>query len=195
MSAIILAAGFSERMKVHKTELKFDEKRNFLQKITEEYLDFGCNSVIVVLNKINYNSLNEKKLVFSDKIKFVINENPEKGKIFSLKKGVKEIKNSDCVFLQNIDNPFVSQEILEVLKENYEKGDYIIPSYENRGGHPVLISEKVINFVKNEIDFNLNMKLFLNRFKKYYIPVNNNKISANINTRSDYDLHFKKVIK
>ena len=57
ISAIILSAGFSKRMKMNKTELRFDNNHNFFQKITEEYLNFGCKEVIVVMNSENYKSL------------------------------------------------------------------------------------------------------------------------------------------
>ena len=88
ISAIILAAGLSSRMKTNKTELPFDSNRNFLQKISEEYLNFTCKEIIVVFNTENYNSYIDKGLKFNDQIKIVINKYPEKGRFHSLKTGI-----------------------------------------------------------------------------------------------------------
>jgi len=190
ISVIILAAGFSERMKTHKTELSFDSNRNFFQKITEEYIQFNCKTIIAVLNQSNFNSLMRTGIKLSGKIKIIINEHPEKGKFYSLKTGAEAIDENSLTFIQNIDNPFVNQNILHLLKDNSGTADYIIPSYNKKGGHPILISAKMINAIKNEVKDAVNMKTFFNNFKKYYIPANDEKILININTVSDYDFYF-----
>ncbi|MCD6556855.1 MAG: NTP transferase domain-containing protein, partial [Bacteroidales bacterium] len=123
ISAIILAAGLSSRMKEHKTELPFDNNRNFLQKISEEYLNFTCKEIIVVFNTENYNSYIDKGLKFNDQIKIVINKYPEKGRFFSLKVGISALSETCFSYIQNIDNPFVNQDILNLLNSNSEKAD------------------------------------------------------------------------
>ncbi len=189
-SAIILAGGLSSRMNVHKTELSFDEKRNFLQKITEEYLNFDCREIIVVFNSENYKSYVDKGLKLNDKIKIVLNNYPEKDRLYSLKIGISALYKTGSSFIQNIDNPFVTKETLMLLAENSDKADYIIPSYKKKGGHPILISEKIVKTIKETKEETGNMKTFLNHFKKYYADCGNKKITANINTISDYHLYF-----
>lgn len=190
ISAIILAAGLSSRMKTNKTELPFDSNRNFLQKISEEYLNFTCKEIIVVFNTENYNSYIDKGLKFNDQIKIVINKYPEKGRFYSLKTGISALSEIVFSYIQNIDNPFVNQDILNLLNSNSEKADYIIPSFKGKGGHPILVSEKIIQAVKNTNSDDVNLKTFLNQFEKYYAATNDKKILANINTFSDYHLYF-----
>ncbi len=190
ISAIILAAGLSSRMKTNKTELPFDSNRNFLQKISEEYLNFTCKEIIVVFNTENYNSYIDKGLKFNDQIKIVINKYPEKGRFHSLKTGISALSEKGFSYIQNIDNPFVNQDILNLLNSNSEKADYIIPSFKGKGGHPLLVSEKIIQAVKNTNSDDVNLKTFLNQFEKYYAATNDKKILANINTFSDYHLYF-----
>ena len=190
ISAIILAAGLSSRMKKHKTELSFDKNRNFLQKISEEYLNFTCKEIIVVLNTENYNSYINKGLKFNDQIKIVINKYPEKGKFYSLKAGITALSEPGFSYIQNIDNPFVNGDVLNLLNSNSEKADYIIPSFKKKGGHPILVSPKIIQTVKNTNSDDVNLKTFLNQFEKYYAAINDKKILANINTFSDYHLYF-----
>jgi len=189
ISAIILSAGFSKRMKMNKTELRFDNNHNFFQKITEEYLNFGCKEVIVVMNSENYKSL-KSVISIPEKIEIIINEKPDKGKFYSLYKGVQALKGKTTLFIQNIDNPFVTKGTLKLLANNSYKADYIIPSYKNKGGHPILISEKITQDIKNSEFIDYNLKEFLNSYQKLYIETDNKKISANINTDSDYHLYF-----
>jgi molybdenum cofactor cytidylyltransferase len=188
-SALILASGLSRRMQTSKAELPFDANQIFFQKITNEYLQFGCKEVVVVMNSKNYRTLKEK-IHISDKIKILINKSPEKGKFHSLKIGIAELEKAPLIFLQNIDNPFTDINLLNILYNNFDKADYIIPSFKGKGGHPVLISEKVINSVKNSEDRDIHLKKFLNQFNKIYLQTDNEKISVNINTISDYHFYF-----
>ncbi len=189
ISAVILASGLSKRMKMSKAELKYDRKQNFFQKITNEYINFGCKEIIVVMNSENYNSL-KSKIRISEKIKIVINKFPERGRFYSLKTGISKLNEIQYIFLQNIDNPFVNQDVLHLLDSNSKKADYIIPSYKGKGGHPILISREITNKIQNFSEENIHLKTFLNGFKKIYLDTDNKKITANINTISDYHLYF-----
>ena len=193
ISAVILAAGTSGRMKKNKTELRFDNKRTFFEKITSEYINFGCKEIIAVLNEENYNSLLKVISEIPSEIRIVINKHPENGRFYTLKTGVGELCETDFIFIQNIDNPFVSIRDLYILASNYDKADYIIPSFNKQGGHPVLISRKIADAVKAELTDDINIKTFLNNFEKKYIPTDNEKISVNINTVSDYNLYFNTI--
>lgn len=190
ISVIILASGMSSRMQSHKTELAFDDKKNFIQKITEEYINFGCDKVIAVLNEKNYQSLQSKNIELNKKVKPVINEHPEKGRFYSLYKGIVKLNENTSVFMQNIDNPVVNQNILKLLYSNSGKADYIIPSYQKKGGHPVLLSKYLIKEIKNAEHTNFHIKEFLNQYKKVYVETDDKNILLNINTISDYHLYF-----
>ncbi len=76
ISAVILAAGTSGRMKKNKTELMFDNKRTFFEKIASEYINFGCKEIIAVLNEESYNSLLKVISEIPSEIRIVINKHP-----------------------------------------------------------------------------------------------------------------------
>ena len=63
-SVVILAAGFSSRMKQAKFSLKFDNNRTFLEKIIEEYQTFAGKEIIVVLNSVGIELVKQMNLSF-----------------------------------------------------------------------------------------------------------------------------------
>jgi molybdenum cofactor cytidylyltransferase len=193
-SAIILSAGFSSRMKQAKFSLMFDKQKTFLEKIVQEYLDFNCNEIIVVMNSEGIKLKEKLNLVFSDNVKFVLNKYPERERFYSLQLAVKSLNKTDCCFIQNIDNPFVTQSLLQIIFNNKNKADYIIPSYNTKGGHPILISKKVINTMQNEINYNIILKDFLQTFTKYYIKTDDDKILLNINNIEIFNSFFNENI-
>jgi len=183
-STLILAAGESSRMGVPKPFLKFDKQHLFIDKIINEYLDFGCNEIVVVTNK------NLEKDYFSkDKVKIVINEHLEYGRFYSVKIGVKELSNEFC-FIQNIDNPFVCQDILNLLFIEKNNADYLVPEFEHIGGHPVLIGKNIIDGLKIELNNDLNFRDFLKSFDCKRIECYDKNILININTPEDYKEYF-----
>jgi len=191
ISAIILAAGFSSRMKQAKFSLMFNKHRTFLEKIIQEYLNFNCREIIVVMNSDGIKLKDKLNLSFPENVKFVLNEFPERERFFSLQIGLKFLKNINSVFIQNIDNPFVGQLILDSLYNNKDETDLIVPTFKNNGGHPIVINRTVIKRIISEKKFNHNLKEYLKKFTKKTIPVNDEKILININDKKKYSNYFK----
>ena len=185
-SAIILSAGNSERMGGHKALLKFDSERTFLQKITETYLLAGIDQVIVVVNSELFKLIGESSLALSSQVKLVVNNKPERGRFYSLQTGVKLFPPGNSCFFQNIDNPFTSEELLKELIRYKDQADVIMPSYQGRAGHPVLISQSVVQEILIAEDPDLRIDVFLNKFKVKKVTTTDRSISANINSREDY---------
>jgi len=190
ISAIILSAGFSSRMKQAKFSLMFDEQKTFLEKIVEEYIAFGCKEIIVVMNLEGIKLKYKLKLSFPKNVRFVLNNYPERERFFSLQVGMQALKKCKYSFIQSVDNPFVTQNILKSILEDVGKADYIIPQVNERGGHPILVSEKIINSIKIENDFNIILKEYLKQFSKYYTKIKDEKILLNINTLEIYNKIF-----
>lgn len=194
ISAIILSAGKSERMGWPKFALKFDSKLTFLEKITNEYYSFGCKEIIVVINTKNAALLREYKLELRNNVKIVVNEHPEWERFYSLKLGAMELASPSAVFISNIDNPFVSNSLLEALKNNSKSIDYSCLSYSGKGGHPFYLSERAISDLKAEKQDQLHLKEFLGRYEKRLINTNDEKVLRNINTPEDYSKYFGREI-
>lgn len=190
VSVIILAAGKSSRMGRPKMFLKHFNGLSFIENLLIQYTDFECDKVIVVLNEDNYQLL--KKSGISDQYSFqmVLNPFPEKERFYSIQCGLEGLKDSDFVFIHNVDNPYADIETLQKLYEQREKADYIKPVYKNRGGHPILISGKIIQKAKHSDSSQMTFRTFLKNFECEKVDAANDNIYININNESDY-LRFK----
>jgi len=189
-SVIILSAGKSVRMGTPKPALKFDESQTFIEHISFEYQQFGCKEIIIVLNKENHTFLNDLNIKLPSNCKIIINNHPEWHRFYSLKTGVKSLKEINYVFVHNVDNPFVNQEVLNELLNHSDKADYIVPEFEGKGGHPFLLSPKIILEITQTNKNEMHLKDFLNQYSKLKIQVNEESILVNINTLEDYKKYF-----
>ncbi|MBC8266665.1 MAG: NTP transferase domain-containing protein [Flavobacteriales bacterium] len=160
-------------MSKHKALLRVDGYA-FHQIITKKYHNCDVEKQIIVVND---------ELAFLKKS--VVNNDYEKGRIYSLQLGLQEV-NSDWYFIQNIDNPFVSESLINQLINCPKEAEIIQAIYKNQKGHPILISEKVKQEVLKENNYNLTLRDVFSRFEKQQIKVNDNSILININTPEDY---------
>jgi molybdenum cofactor cytidylyltransferase len=207
-AVLILAAGYSGRMGMPKAFLPFDARRTFLEKIVSEYQAFGCAPVAVVLNEEGMAFYEKTPLRHNDNIRAILNPSPEKERFFSLQTGLKELEPAGAVFLHNVDNPFLKQEVLQALSAVYKEntslaqslsrdigasahaGFFITPTYQNEGGHPVFLSQEVIKALTEAVDYSQNLRVFLEDFKQIKVPVNDADILANINSPQEYEKYF-----
>jgi len=185
-SCIILSAGSSIRMGTNKALLKFDSEKTFLQKITETYLLAGIDQVIVVVNSELYKLINESNLALSEQVKLVVNHKPELGRFYSLQTGAKHAEHGNSCFFQNIDNPFSTEKLLRELIFHKGEADVLLPAFQNKTGHPVLISPLVIQNVNTGCDYELRIDEFLKQFTQKRIDTQDNRILLNINSKEDY---------
>ncbi len=193
-SAIILAAGNSGRMGVPKWSLMYDEKLNFAQKIAHEFSEAGANKIALVVNTQSYEQIEKANFKFPVNIQLIKNENPELGRFNSLKIGVEICDPNEHVCFTNIDNPFVSAELVLKLLENIDKADYIAPCNNGKGGHPVVISQEIVVQIASVKQNDFNLKEFLKEFDKYLLETSCNNVLVNINTIDQYYLYFKEKV-
>ena len=172
-SLILLTAGKSERMGIQKANLLLNGK-SFYDIIISAYKKSNITDQISVINyKLKTNERN------------TINNSPEKGRLFSLQLGLKEME-SDWYFIQNIDNPFITTTLLNQFINCKKNKDIIQPIFKKQKGHPILISEKVKQRILNKKDYNLTLRDILSEFEKQQIEVNDESVLININTPEDY---------
>jgi CTP:molybdopterin cytidylyltransferase MocA len=189
-SAIILAAGKSERMGIPKFMLRHADGQTFLQKLVSEFLFFGCRQVVAVLNANGCLNLFHQTINLPVEMRLVENSHPEWGRLYSLKLAVDRATPAEHLFISNIDNPFMNVELLESLYQYAEQADYIMPEYQGRGGHPILISRKVAEDIRALTSYSGHLKEFLMRYSNVRVEVNNHLVLANINTMDDYQKYF-----
>jgi CTP:molybdopterin cytidylyltransferase MocA len=189
-SAIILAAGKSERLGFPKLSLKYDDKKIFIEHVVNEYLEFSCTEIILVLNEIGNKYLIDNQIRFNENVKIIINEHPDWHRFYSLKIGARSLNNIHAVFVHNVDNPFVNIKVLKELINCSEKADYLSPEYEGKGGHPFLISKNIVQELRSIEENQMHLKEFLNQFFKMKVKVDDEKVLVNINTLEEYEKYF-----
>ena len=187
-SVLILAAGTSSRMGLPKPLLKTNNNVSFLEHITSIYSEFGCSSMVVVMNTDG--KLLTKELIFPDRSVIVINQYPELGRFNSIIMGLSQVETK-YVFIQNIDNPTVDKNILLNLYNNRKGFDIVKPRYQGVGGHPILISNQVIYDIVNEGNIGIRLNEFLKKYKTKYIDVSVDSVLTNINTKEDYQKYYE----
>ncbi len=139
MAAIIIAAGYSSRMKVFKPLLPLGES-TVLEHALKTFLDAGVKKIIVVLG---YQGKRIEPLLEKYNISPVYNPKYDEGMYSSIVEGIKALpSHSKGFFLLPADMPLVKSSTIDALLEAYRRsGKHIIyPSYNSRRGHPPLIS-------------------------------------------------------
>lgn len=185
IEGIVLAAGFSSRMGKFKMEMLLEGKTLIERSV--ESLDKVCSKIIVVAG---YKSERIKEILKSyEKVEVVFNKEFEKGMFSSVKIGISQIK-TERFFLLPGDIPFVKKDVF--IKLFSKKGDVIIPIFQGRKGHPVLINSSLINEILDEPE-DSNLKLFINKKGFTTAEVQDESILIDIDTEEDY-LNFKENI-
>ncbi|NOZ47195.1 MAG: NTP transferase domain-containing protein [Chlorobi bacterium] len=185
-SAIILAAGNSKRMNFPKAFLKDRNNYSFIANHINNYRAIGCNEIVVVVNSnvINY-CKNFEPNTFNNCI-VVTNNRWDEGRFYSVKLGVNALSDTDACFLQNVDNPSIGESDLKKILTAYKDNCWIAPEYEKQTGHPVLISNQIIQKIQKTESNNFKLNDFLNTFQRIKIEVNSKYIHLNINTLEEY---------
>ncbi|HAW50985.1 MAG TPA: hypothetical protein DCX54_01465 [Flavobacteriales bacterium] len=193
VGVLILAGGLSERMPYPKPWLRFNSEQTFTEKIVDQYYRFGVDELIVVLNeKYSGSQWTEQLSAINNYARIVINGQSEKGRSYSLHLGLELIRDCSYAFVQNIDNPFVDVNLLTLLAANSNEKGYTVPVHQGKGGHPILISRKIIHELRQFSYESLNLREFLKNYPKIEVETSKKEILANINTEEDYKAYFNR---
>ncbi len=184
-AVIILAAGNSSRMGKPKFALLMPNGTTFLENIINQYSDFGCREIVVLLNHEGVDLIKEQPLNIPSRIQIVLNPHPEFGRFYSIQTGIEQVESS-YTFIQNVDNPYAKKEILKQLYNSKKEADVVKPVHNNKGGHPVLITKQVMDYILQEKTYNINFKDVLNIFPFKKVEIQNDSILLNINTYDEY---------
>ncbi|MCF6171261.1 MAG: NTP transferase domain-containing protein [Bacteroidales bacterium] len=185
-SVVILSAGISARMQTDKAFLKVDSGQTFLEKIIQTYISWGVDELVLVTNDQLIGKIKNANYL-PESVRNVLNKQLGWGRFYSVKLGLQAMKNNNCCFIQNIDNPFTEPETLDLLFENREEDATIVPVFEGRGGHPVLLGTQIINHLLEHRKNDEILKDFLGRFKVRKVETDTSGVLTNINNPADYD--------
>ena len=149
ISAILLAAGQSKRMKgKNKLLLKY-KRKTLINHVLKSLIKSKVNKIIIVLG---HESREIKKIVLkSKKIIFVFNSNYAKGISTSIKCGLKKISKKNIGFLiTHADMPLVSKTILNTLCSalKSKNKEIFVPVYKRKIGNPLAFKYSMIKSLK-----------------------------------------------
>jgi molybdenum cofactor cytidylyltransferase len=161
---------------------------SFLEQCISQFLLFGCSKVVVVVNSEGLQWIHKHKPAIKKKARLVLNPDPERGRLSSLQLGIQKAGNWSRLFIHNVDNPFVSQKVLHSIREASDENidfDYISPRYKGQGGHPIMVSKRVIRPII-EAPSHENLKQVLSAYARTNVEVHDPNILVNINTIEEY---------
>jgi len=144
LSAIILAAGKSSRMKTPKPLLNWG-KENLINFQIESLKNSNIEEIIIVIGS---NAEEIKKEINSDEVKVVENVDFELGKTTSIKKGLSEINNKNDILLIAVDQPrnkLLIEQISDFHINHPENRKIIMPFSNGKSGHPIIFSNIFFN--------------------------------------------------
>jgi len=193
LGVIILAGGFSSRMNYPKAWLPYNESESFLSHIVNEYEKFGCKKIVVVLNNQFFTDRSDELSELREKATVVKNLFPGNGRTFSIQLALEHVDELDFAFIHNVDNPFVESETLKRLSEERNVEGFTSPRYLGKGGHPILLSKKVISKL-SKYNPQRNLKEILAFIPRIQVEVEDESILYNINTPADYEQYFQDLL-
>jgi molybdenum cofactor cytidylyltransferase len=143
---VILAAGTSSRLGFNKLTVKIDG-RPVIVKAIEHFCIEAIEKIFVVLNPEAGHVRREIEEHFAlslSNFTFIENSHYRDGMSSSVKAALPFIKDADAVFFHLGDKPFIKREAIGSMLDMYlrEGLQILIPEYENKKGHPVLMKIK-----------------------------------------------------
>ncbi len=140
ISAIVLAAGKSERMGRPKALLPF-RGATFLENILTVIAASDVRETVVVLGRHRDEIQGALKLPNA-----VFNPDYEQGMITSMQTGIRAISGgSEGALLLLVDHPSITTPTINVLIERFAPDRIVVPKYGGRRGHPVLFARTVLD--------------------------------------------------
>ncbi|HOY38665.1 MAG: NTP transferase domain-containing protein [Bacteroidales bacterium] len=183
-STIILASGMSGRMGEPKALLRWDSSFTFLEKIVDVFVRAGSSNIVCVVNKAAEPYCIGLKLPSC--VSIATNNHPEWDRFYSVKTGIQHVKDTDYCFIHNVDNPFITPEIVKEIFASRMPGAWCSPVFEGKGGHPVLLSKTIYSRITNKMPDETKLKDFLFPFPRIIVETDSDCILRNINTPDDY---------
>lgn len=192
MEAVILAAGLSSRAGGYKMLLPIDNKP-VIERVIEVFQTF-CDTIYVVTGFETERI--EPVLSTYPKVELVYNENFLEGMFSSVQTGVSRVKGDRC-FMCPGDYPILHEEVLKTMINSWENlvntgntPQVLIPSYQMKSGHPILMSQPVMVAIL-KADRQATLREVIGKYRKTYVNVNHKGILEDLDTPEDYEKFIK----
>jgi molybdenum cofactor cytidylyltransferase len=185
-AGLLLAAGKSTRMGSLKALLPW-EGTTLLQYQLTQLKRSKVDQIVVVLG---YQSDKLLPYVKESSVHLVWNQNYEEGKTESIRIGVQAVHNeADCLILTSVDQP-VTHNLLDAMITEFiqTNRNIIIPVYNERRGHPILLSTKLRDEILQINEETNGLKAILQKRNKEIreLIVEDHTVLFNFNNEKDY---------
>lgn len=178
IEGIVLAAGLSTRANTNKLLLDIKGKSLIERTILNMYNI--CSKIVVVGgHKIEDIWIVLKKY---PKVELIYNENYLEGMYSSVKVGLKQT-SGDRIFIIPGDYPSVRPSTFMAMTKY--KDDIVIPKYQNKNGHPLLINKNLKDEIMFSKEYN-SLRDFIYTKERKYVDIHDPWILKDIDTMKDY---------
>ncbi|PYS51019.1 MAG: hypothetical protein DMF68_05625 [Acidobacteria bacterium] len=186
ISAILLAAGRSSRMGAFKPMLPFGEG-SVAEACIDNLLKGGVEEIVLVVGHRADEMHGRLKHL---RILFAVNEEALSEMGVSVARGVEQVSHkSEALFIALVDQPAIPPEVIKFLITERERtgARLVVPEYEGRGGHPVLIDssfrEELLNLDRER---GLRALIDAQRDEVLRVPVSTPYVARDMDTWDDY---------
>ena len=192
ISAILLGAGESKRMKVNKLSLPWGRETVF-EHCFNTLLRSRVKEVVVVLNKQNEGmkrQFEKRSASTTKKVKVTLNPYYKRGMSTSIHEGLHVMDpRSDGILISLGDQPFLKTRTIDVLLRAFHqgKGKILVPSFRGMKGHPVIFHRKYEKELLKLRGDTGGKPILLKHSKQIKtIPVRSVGVIKDIDTREEY---------
>jgi molybdenum cofactor cytidylyltransferase len=188
IEAIVLAAGLSSRSHSYKMSLEINNK-TVIQTCIENM--YNIVDRVNVIGGYNFHILQDLLKDYS-KVNLIYNDEFEDGMFSSVKLGINSV-STNSFFLIPGDYVLVRDDIYRTLLQYKSNKSIVIPTYEEKKGHPVLFKDMNIKSIINNNKFN-NLRDLINDNGYETIDVHDDSILFDIDTFEDYKFIKEKFL-
>ena len=160
-------------------------KQTVIESTIDYLLKGGVETIVVVMGHRGHELQEHLKRL---PVRFVQNPDPDSEMTASIIAGIEEIRVSKAVLITLADHPAVPPSVVTTLISEWQKGSkLLIPTWQNRGGHPVLIDLRYRSELQN-LDPNRGLKALFQAHPGDVkrIPVDSPFIARDMDTWDDY---------
>jgi molybdenum cofactor cytidylyltransferase len=172
-------------MGTDKALLDYGNGFSFAEHLIKSYSGYGAQPVVMVVN-----TMLDLSGFDTSQFDAVLNEHTDWGRSYSIVLGAGRVPKENSCFLHNIDNPFSGNELLNLLLEGNKSDSYVVPVFQGRGGHPVLLGNRIVEYLQN-LDEVPDFREVLKQFNRIEVPFGDERILWNINTPAEYERFIK----
>ncbi len=185
VAAIVLAAGRSERMGSFKPLLPFGAS-TVIETCINNLRRCGVETVVVV---VGHRAEDIKDRLKNSGVSFAVNSDPDSEMTASIACAIPQLPvETKAVLVTPADHPAVPAEVIARLISEWNRGAaLVVPTWNGRGGHPVLIDLSFRDeLLRLDPGIGLRGLFDSHQTDVRRVPVNSNFIARDMDTWDDY---------